>query len=228
MAPVTTLETADGLEPGLRARVRLVDEVAQLLRERIYSGAFPLGTKLRQEQLAEQLRVSRTPLREALRVLERDGLVQSEPGRGVRVIEADTTALVEAYNLREVVDGVAARLAAERATPEDVQGLLDQLDLQREAVDPWDAGAYTLTNVEFHARLMGLSANRFVMAQLPLVRMTAQVFAPVMLMPVERGRAAVAEHTTIVDAIAAGDPERAEHCARAHIRETIAHLTAVG
>jgi DNA-binding GntR family transcriptional regulator len=211
-----------------RGRVRLVDEVAQLLRERIYSGAFPPGTKLRQEQLADQLRVSRTPLREALRVLERDGLVNSEPGRGVRVIEADPQALIEAYNLREAVDGVAARLAAENATPADVQRLQEHVQRQQAAVDPWDAAAYTIANVEFHTMVMELSRNRYIMAELPLVRMTSQVFTPVMLVPQERGRAAVADHAGIVEAIADGDGARAERLARAHIHETIKRLTATG
>ena len=64
-----------------RSRVRLVDEVADELRERIYSGSYALGAKLRQEELAEDLQVSRTPLREALRVLESEGLLHSEPGQ---------------------------------------------------------------------------------------------------------------------------------------------------
>ena len=216
----------DELEiPG---RVRLVDEVAQLLRERIYSGAFPPGTKLRQEQLADQLRVSRTPLREALRVLERDGLVHSEPGRGVRVVEADPQALFEAYNLREAVDGVAARLAAQHATTADVERLHAHLARQRAAVEPWDAAAYTIANVEFHTMVMELSCNRYIMAELPLVRMTSQVFTPVMLVPEERGRAAVADHTGIVAAIAERDAHRAERLARAHIQETLARLTPAG
>ena len=222
------MSAPDGLDDPVlewRGRIRLVDEVAQLLRERIYSGAFPPGTKLRQEQLAEQLRVSRTPLREALRVLERDGLVQSEPGRSVRVVEADTARLLEAYSLREAVDGVAARLAAQRAQDADIERLRAQLVRQRAAVEPWDAAAYTLANVEFHTLVMELSGNRFVMAELPLVRMTSQVFTPVALVPKARGKAAVSDHTGIVKAIARHDPEEAERLARAHIAATIARLT---
>jgi DNA-binding GntR family transcriptional regulator len=211
-----------GLE--LRERIRLVDEVAQLLRERIYSGAFPPGTKLRQEQLAEQLHVSRTPLREALRVLERDGLVHAQPGRGVRVIEADRGVLVEAYRLREAVDGMAARLAAEHATDEGIARLHDNLLLQRQAIDPWDAAAYTLHNVEFHTLVMHMAENRYIMAELPLVRMTSQVFTPVSLLPPERGRTAVADHAEIVAAIADRDGDRAEERARHHIQETILRM----
>ncbi len=99
-----------------RGRVRLVDEVAAELRERIYAGGYAPGTKLRQEEIADDLQVSRTPLREALRVLQSEGLVVNEPGRGVRVVMADLTRFLAAYRLREVVDGLAARLAAESAT----------------------------------------------------------------------------------------------------------------
>lgn len=207
-----------------RSRTRLVDEVAALLRERIYSGLYRPGEKLRQEQLAEQLQVSRTPLREALRVLERDGLVEGLPGRGVRVVEADPSVLVEAYALRQAVDGVAARLAARRAGEAGVERLRALLAAQRELVDPWDAAAYTAANVEFHTAVMELSANRFVLAELPLLRMTSQVFIPVAVVPADRGRAAVEDHAGIVEAIARSAPEEAERRARAHIAATIARL----
>lgn len=220
--------TPTGLDSGpqWRGRIRLVDEVAQLLRERIYAGTYPPGTKLLQEQLAEELEISRTPLREALRVLERDGLLQTDRGRGVRVIEVDPELLLEGFNLREAVDGVAARLAAERADADGVARLRAQIVLQQATVEPWDASAYTLANVEFHMMVMELSGNRFVQAELPLVRMTSQVFTPALLVPEERGKAAVADHEAIVEAIAARDPATAERLARDHIRTTIERLSA--
>lgn len=70
------------------SRVRLVDEVVQELRDRIYEGRYPPGTRLRQEQLAAELNVSRTPLREAFRKLESEGFVILSSGRGVRVVPA--------------------------------------------------------------------------------------------------------------------------------------------
>ncbi len=94
-----------------RSQTRLLDEVADALRERIYAGDYAPGAILRQEHIAAEFGISRTPLREALRVLERDGLVIHLPGRGVRVASADLTRLIDAYAVREVLDGVAARFA---------------------------------------------------------------------------------------------------------------------
>lgn len=208
-----------------RSRIRLVDEVAEELRERIYSGAYKPGAPLRQEQLAEDLQVSRTPLREALRMLEREGLVDTEHGRGVRVVSADLPKLLAAYQLREVLDGLAARLAA--ASPADGRrtSLERLIDSQRSALDPWQPARYTRANVEFHTAVVALADNEYLTAQLPIVRMTSQVFTPTRLLEVERATTAVAQHREIAAAIIAGDGETAERLARAHIRSTVARLT---
>lgn len=208
-----------------RSRVRLVDEVAQELRERIYTGAYGLGMQLRQEQLAEELQVSRTPLREALRVLEREGLLHSEPGRGARVVSADVGKLLAAYQMREVVDGLAARLAARCEDERARAGLLTLLAQQRGALAPWHPAAYTLANVAFHTAVFELSGNEFVAGQIPLLRMTSQVFMPVGPVQEERAILAVAEHEEIARSIADGEAQRAEDLARAHIRSTIGRLS---
>lgn len=210
-----------------RGRIRLVDEVAEVLRERIYAGAYEPGAALRQEQLAADLRISRTPLREALRVLEREGLLTSEPGRGVRVVSVSPETLFDAYVVREVLDGLAARLAAERAGAEDVAQLRTLLARQREALDGphgFDAGSYTQANIAFHAAIVDLAGNDFIAGQLPLLPLTAQVFAPKKLVEEDRARGAVAEHELILAAIESGDGAGAEEHARQHIRVTIERL----
>lgn len=210
-----------------RGRIRLVDEVAEVLRERIYAGAYEPGAALRQEQLAADLQVSRTPLREALRVLEREGLLTAEPGRGVRVVAIDHDTLLDAYAVREVLDGLAARLAALRATPDDVAELQAMLARQRTLTGTsgaFDVGGYTQANVAFHARIVDLADNDFVTGQLPLVPLTSQVFVPKRLIAEDRARSAVAEHERIVAAIAQGDGPKAEEHARQHIRVTIEGL----
>lgn len=207
-----------------RSRVRLVDEVADELRERIYSGSYALGAKLRQEELAEDLQVSRTPLREALRVLESEGLLHSEPGRGVRVVPADLNKFLSAYQLREVIDGLAARLAASSPDVAGKAALSMMIDRQEAALDPWTPPEYTRENVAFHTAVMALAANEYVAAQAPIVRMTSQVFTPVAILEPAHAARAVEQHRGIAAAIAEGDPEAAERVARAHIRSTIDRL----
>ena len=208
-----------------RNRVSLVDEVAEELRERIYAGSYALGAKLRQEQLAEDLQVSRTPLREALRVLESEGLLHSEPGRGVRVVGADVTKVFAAYQLREMIDGLAARLAAETPDGEAREALAERLPAQRAALAPWSPSAYTRENVAFHLAVIELAANEFLTAQATIVRMTSQVFTPVALIEPAYATQAVAQHEQIQSAIAAGDSAAAEWLARIHIRSTMRRIS---
>lgn len=217
----------DGARSG--ARVPLVDEVAGVLRERIYTQRYPTGAWLRQEHLSAELGVSRTPLREALRVLEREGLVQVMAGQGARVVTGDLDKLLGAYELRAVVDGLAARLAAarlaaERAPRDRVRHLRRAIEVQRAALDPWAPREYTESNVDFHEQIVHLSGNEFVVTQMPILRMTAQVFAPVALVRPQSALRAIREHTAIAEAIVAGDGSAAERLARAHIEATIAEL----
>ena len=95
-------------------RTRLVDEIQDHLREQIYAGRYPPGTRLLQEQIAEELDVSRTPLREALRVLEHEGLLSLTRGNGVEVVSVQRKRFLDALVLRAVVDGAAARTVAQR------------------------------------------------------------------------------------------------------------------
>lgn len=222
-------EDGEGVEDGARGdastqRVRLVDEVARVLRQRIYAGVYASGELLRQVQLARELNVSRTPLREALRMLQSEGLVTAEGARGVCVARADRTRLLNAYALREMVDGLAARQAAERAAHRAREVLDPHIERQLSTLEPWNPAEYVRFNVEFHTAILHLAGNEFLDSQLPVVRLTSTVFAPAVLVSRHRARPAIAEHARVVDAIAAGDGEAAERLSRAHIRETIQAL----
>ena len=210
-----------------RSQSRLLDEVAQALRERIYAGVYAPGATLRQERIAAEFGISRTPLREALRVLERDGLVVNKPGSGVRVATADLPKLLDAYAVREAMDGVAARNAAERATAAEIKDLAKQVERQRKTVENWDPAAYTQSNVIFHEAIVAASRNTSLAPLGPLLRMTSQVFAPAFSLSSERASTAVAEHGLIVEASAARNLDEAEKLARAHINATATRLKAL-
>jgi len=207
-----------------QGRLRLVEEVAQVLRQRIYRGVYPPGKALRQVEISEDLKISRTPLREALRMLEREGLVSAETARGVTVVSADFRQLMDAYALREVIDGLAARLAAERAGKLAGPPLRAVIGAQRGSLAPWQPEAYTVANVEFHTTIIGLASNEYLARQVPIVHMTSQVFAPRTVFPRDRALAAIDEHERIVAAIESADGDRAEQVARQHIRSSMARL----
>lgn len=210
------------------SRIRLVDEVFQVLRERIYAGRYAPGESLPQVRIAAELNISRTPLREAFRMLEKERLVQVGPGGGIHVVSADLRSLLHAYELREVIDGLAARLAAERGHAEAASRLEPLLEAQRAALDPWAPDKYTAANVGFHGAIFDMADNDMLREQMVVVRMTAQVFTPTALLSQKRVFSAVAEHLGIAEAIGDGDAARAETLARNHIRHSIAELKESG
>ncbi|MGB6104583.1 MAG: GntR family transcriptional regulator [Pusillimonas sp.] len=205
-------------------RTRLVHDVADVLRKRIYSGQIRSGEPLRQEQVASELRISRTPLREALRMLEREGLVHAGPGGRVTVTQVDFSELLEAYAMREVIDGLAASLASQRAVASDIAMLGKIIERQEVSLHPWIPNDYTQTNVEFHVAITSLANNPFLSRQLPIIHMTSRVFTPQGLLQRDRAVSAIQEHIEIINAIASQDAFRAEETARRHIRNTINRL----
>lgn len=211
--------------PEWLSRIRLVDEVAEELRVRIASGLYPMGEPLRQIRIADDLNVSRTPLREALRMLEREGYVTPDAHGGVSVTASTERRLVDAYHLREVVDGLAARLVTERQPTQIGPVLRRWIVRQRAVFDPWNPVGYTDANVGFHAAILEAAGNEFLVPQMALLRVTLQVLTPRAHITRDRVRDAIEEHEAIVAAIASGDPAIAERVAREHIQQTIRTLS---
>ena len=198
-------------------RRRLVDDATQTLRDAILDGRFTAGARLRQTDLADQLAISRTPVREALGRLQHEGLVELLPGGGVRVAVLALEEAAELYDLREVLDGLAARLAAQRAAPASFARLEKSLDRMAQCLARNDANQWFGAHVAFHEEIFRASGNARLLALAPLVRLSIQRFHPVLLRTPHRLADADREHRGIHAAIVAGDGERAELLARAHI-----------
>jgi len=209
--------------PGTN-RSRLVDEILEYIREQIYSGEFPPGMQLRQERLSEELDISRTPLREALRVLQSEGLLLMKRGNRVEVISADVDRFVDALVLREVVDGAAARLTAEHHSARLATSLQRAIKAQRDALEPWDRPAFSSADADFHKAIFEATQNPYVMGQVSLVRLSVQVFQRGTSFGQERARGTIEDHEKIAEKILAGEPLEAEEVSRAHIRRVIDDL----
>lgn len=212
-------------------RTRLVDEVTHRLRSLILDGTLVPGQRLLQTGLAEELGVSRTPLREALRVLQSEGFVEVIDGnKTLAVIDLSTDDLLEIYELREVVDGLAARLAAAQgitsATARRLHGAIVEM---RRAIDPEALTRRAPAHADFHATIAQASGNRYVQGQIPLIRFTAEMGTRYVQNLDEETRsqthAAIEQgegnHLAILQAIERGDDREAERVARLHIRITI-------
>lgn len=200
-------------------RRRLVADVAARLRRAILSRDLKPGERLPETELAAQLGVSRTPLREALRMLEQEALVVALPQGGVEVARLDAADADDLYELREVLDGLAARRLAAQGSREGVVGILrENVEQAKAALAEKDMERFTELNVSFHERIVEGSQNRWLGRFMPVIRMTIQLFYPVLASDVERAQQAVREHEAILEAIAGGDSEEAAERAREHAR----------
>ena len=195
-----------------------------LLLSAIDDGTLPAGTRLREVELAERFRISRTPVREALKRLETMGLVMHEPHHGAVVASLDHGQTVELYHMREVLEGTAARLAATHATATEVEVLREMLDADRallagQAGAP-DRGAPALaaSNRVFHRQIHRAARNRFLDRMLENMRLSLALLRGTTLGLDARGAVSLDEHEAIVSAIGARDGEAAEAAARLHIR----------
>lgn len=193
-------------------RVSLVEELASLLRERLYQGRYPAGTTLSQVATAAELGVSRTPLREALRLLAAEGLVRSAPA-GAVVIGMDLSRWAAARPVRAAVDGVAAALCAQLVGVDPVVG-----SRVRELEAGLTAERIAVQEQDFHLGLLRASGNPFLREQETLVRRTTVLLEP--LLPADPARLArrAAEHVAILSAVLSGDPDTARTLAEAHHR----------
>ncbi|GAB4389538.1 GntR family transcriptional regulator [Albidovulum sp.] len=185
-----------------------------LILEAIDEGIYRPGDRLVEAELAERFGVSRTPVREALQRLETQSMLTRD-GRSLIVASLDHNQLAELYVVRAELEGLAARLAAKHATPEEVRVLADMVAEDRGYLG--DPAALSRANRRFHKQIHLASHNRYLVQQLDLVHRSMALLATTSLAAEGRGEAALAEHAAIVEAIAAGDAGRAQEALRSHI-----------
>lgn len=210
-----------GMQPV--TKTRLVDQVTERLRDQILSGALSPGTRLLQERLAQQLDVSRTPLREALRMLEKDGLVRTvETSNTVEVVQLSRQDARELYEIRAVLDGLAARLAARRKLPsEDLASLHQAVDAMTDSSDPFDTHGFLDAHTTFHLSIAEQCGNQRLKQLSPIIRMSSQMLYPTLRSVPDRMVVSAHEHAEILAAIERGDPAEAEQVARRHIETAL-------
>lgn len=186
----------------------------QLILDAIDRGQYKPGDRLVESELADRFGVSRTPIREALQRLETQSLLVRD-GRSLIVASLDHNQLAELYVVRAELEGLAARLAARHATPEEVRFLRRLVDEDSDLVDQPEALARA--NRRFHKQIHLASHNRFLVRQLDLVHRSMALLATTSLAAEGRGSAALAEHERIVQAIEEGDGDAAYDALKAHI-----------
>lgn len=206
----------DGTPPRLPLGASRADFAYDTLLDAFRSGRYRAGDRLREEEIAASLGVSRTPVREALRRCEAQGLLRTAPGRGLVVASLDRSELLELYAMRELLEGAAARLAAENAGPAEV-AVLARLceDFSREKGSPDKLAAI---NRALHEAIAASSRNRFLLQSLDQLNVTLALLADTTFSVGGRPDEADREHRAIVEAISRREADAAERLARAHIR----------
>ena len=185
-----------------------------LILDAIDQWIYRPGDRLVESELAERFGVSRTPIREALQRLETQRLLTRD-GRSLIVASLDHAQMAELYAVRQELEALAARLAAQHAAVEEVQVLRDMVEADRVLLG--DQQALARANRRFHYQIHLASHNRYLVQQLDLVYRSMALMARTSLAAKGRVEKALAEHLEIVEAIAARDGERAARALRDHL-----------
>lgn len=214
------LDALDVPRPAYDDSETLSEHVFRLIQAAIVKGEIAPGSKISEPELARTYGISRGPLREAIHRLEGQRLLVRVPHVGARVVSLSHAELIELYEIRESLEGMACRLAAERMTLDEIEELRRVLDLhERDAAFQAGVGYYQQEgDFDFHYRIIQGSGNKTLSQMLcgelyQLVRMYRLQFSATP----NRPHQAFAEHHRILDAIAERDGELAELLMRRHI-----------
>ena len=201
----------------------LADQVFDRLENDIIQGVYPKGEILTELKLVEHLGVSRTPIREALRRLEQERLIE-DTGKGSKVLGITEADLLDIMTIRERVEGVAAYYAAKNITPEGQQELAHLVDLQEFYFQKKDADRLRQVDDQFHDAICYLSRRAVLIDTIvPLMRKTRR-YRRLAMDDWERVPKTKQEHFEIYQAIAAGDAELADRLITRHISNAKIHM----
>lgn len=206
--------------PMLPPTERVVDTVRETLREAILEGRLAPGQKLSVPELARQMGVSRSPVREAILQLVAEGLAVERTRRGVVVAKLSVRDLGEIYEVREVLETLAVRLAAQRIRPEQLRAMWAVLEQQHQAIETHNPQLYSQTNHQLHALISQGSGNPRLHRILTLLFGEMQLaFRTLSNNPAHTMRGHQ-EHRQIVEALEARNPSAAEAAMRVHLNNT--------
>jgi DNA-binding GntR family transcriptional regulator len=217
-----------GLQPPPYHSLR--EMVAERLREAILDGTLRPGQRIMDAEVAAKMGISRSPVREALRQLEVDGLVRSIPNKGTSVRLLSEADLAELYGIRAVLEGLAAAWACEHMSSSGRERLW-QLSRDMLALLPFrseeDRLHFLRLDVEFHQLLVAASRSKQLEVILSGISYQIRMIMAATTTAARALTQSAAEHQQVAEAIAAGDAERAERVARGHVSGALARMLVV-
>jgi len=190
--------------------------VYRQFRQGIRSGLYRPGQRIRETQMAAALHTSRTPVREAIRRLESDRLIENVPGRGLAIASLDASRVRELYQFRTALEGAAAEMAALQASEMDIAALRETLGLMRAAAD--DPPRAAVMNRHFHQAVYHAARNGFLDHAIESMTDFMALLPGTTYHTAGRMADVLREHDLVLDAIARRTPAEAGHAMRAHIQ----------
>jgi len=190
----------------------------ELIRQAILDGRLEPGSPLKEQELAHQLGISRTPVREALLMLRAEGLIVTAPNRSAVVREHDAADLKDLYQLRALLEGYAAREAAKRISEEELERLNESC-ARFEALSVDDIGELVKENLLFHNIILGAAGSERLRSMVQKVIELPLVYKSYIWYPPDQKRISAHYHRQITNALRARDAERAELIMQEHIFE---------
>jgi DNA-binding GntR family transcriptional regulator len=210
-----TLWTSSG-PASSRVAGGLAEHAYRAIRNAIQEGRLEAGQRVLELELCARLKVSRTPIREALRRLQSDGMLVHAPGGGLSVAQHDLRAVAELYDLRERLEGTAAALSARFADETEIRMLQAIVDMERQLPD--DPKVHARENIIFHEHIYRAAHNRFLLKSLQDLHDSVVLLGRTTFAAPGRIAEALGEHQAIVAAIARRDEAEAEALSRRHVR----------
>lgn len=204
----------------------LAEQVRDAILDEIAAGRLGAGSRVIQEQVAQQLGVSRQPVQQALALLRNQGVLRDAPGRGLEVTPLRADEVQHVYEMRAVLEGLAARRAAERGAAQAARQGPPLIEAGRRAVAAGSLAKMVAADMRFHEFLYGLSGNPLLAPTLnPHWTHLQRVMAEVLTRD-EQPRDIWDQHAAILEAVAAGDAALAEARAREHIMQAAGYMVA--
>lgn len=204
---------------ALSAELPLGEAVFQVLRQAMQDGFYQAGDRLREEEIARELKVSRTPVREALGRLQAKRFVESLGAKGLVVRAMDLSEVMELYAMREILEAAAARLAAQQISATEVRMLRDLItDFDAHREDPVEMARI---NRRFHDAIVNAARNRYLRMMLEDLQNGIALLGITTFSVPDRAASTSAEHIAIIDALARHDTEASSELAATHIREAL-------
>ena len=195
----------------------LTDEITGILRDRILKGEYAIGEKLKETKIAKELRVSRTPIREAFKELEEEGLIEYKKNRGCYARGFTHQDINDIYAVRKSLEGLAVEWAVERMTPEYLAQMQDQIDLMEFYTRRKDVGNALSLNTSFHDIIYNATGSRFMTQVLHSYKNYIDRTRKVMFYEQDYLEQVLEEHKKILEAMKTGDVEAAKAAMEDHL-----------